>query len=227
MDIAFSTYKAISEGIYSRIVLHYFDWGSRAAAAERTTLHNFARFYMDSFGIPTDVVIIDARGYFENFFDIADVQSKIADKDAVGDSDETESPIAYVPYRNSQFAMLLASVAEGKNLLNVDILFGLNLSEGMVFMVNSEGWLESIQSGVRYGGKDFSITGTYDVIAPYFPRTKTNMLKEFREEFGVEVWQKIIEKSFSCYYPEEDGTSCGKCGSCILRQKAIQKILSK
>ncbi len=220
MDIALSTYKALSTGHYKKAILNYFDWGSNAAQEEIKTLEKFRDFY--SFAFPTseiDINIIDASGYFKEFFDIAGITSKISDTNAVGDSAETESPIAYVPYRNSQFAILLSSIAEGQDLKNVDILFGLNLSEGMVFTDNSEGWLNAISETIKYGGKEFSTVGTYKVIAPYFPRTKTNMLKEFKEEFP-ETIDKLLELSYSCYYPKPDGSACGKCGSCILRAKA-------
>jgi 7-cyano-7-deazaguanine synthase len=138
--------------------------------------------------------------------------------------EETESPLSYVPYRNTQFAILLASRAEALQLKNVDLLFGLNLSEGMVFMDNSEGWIESISNVVKFGGKDFTYTGTYDVISPYFPKTKTNMLKEFKETFGIALLEQLLSLSKSCYYPKSDGSPCGECGSCILREKAVEKI---
>ncbi len=224
MDIALSTYKELSTGLYKKAILNYFDWGSLAATEEIKTLENFRDFYSLKFDIPIEINIINTESYFNEFFDIAGIRSKISEKGSVGDSNETESPIAYVPYRNSQFALLLASIAEGQNLRNVSLLFGLNLSEGMVYMDNSEGWLNAIQETVKYGGKSFNITGTYEVIAPYFPRTKTNMIKEFKEEFGKEVIDKLLTFSYSCYYPEPDGLACGKCGSCILRAAAEDKI---
>jgi 7-cyano-7-deazaguanine synthase in queuosine biosynthesis len=50
------------------------------------------------------------------------------------------------------------------------------------------------------------------------------MLKEFKEDFGINILEKLLNLSKSCYYPNEDGSTCGKCGSCILREKALQKI---
>ncbi len=224
MDIALSTHKALSTGKYKMAILNYFDWESAAATEELKNLSSFSNYYSEKFNVEVYVNVIDAKKYFNSFFDIADIRTKLNDTGAIGDSSETESPIAYVPYRNSQFALVLASSAEGKEYKNIDLLFGLNLSEGMVFGDNSEGWLNAIQETVRYGGKSFEITGGYNVIAPYFPRTKTNLVKEFLEEFGSGVTQELLDLSFSCYYPKEDGLPCDECGSCILREKAIEKI---
>ncbi len=223
MDIALSTYKALSTGKYERAILNYFDWGSVSSDLELHTINDFAKYYSNVFGISIGINIINCGEYFNDFFKITGAETKIADQEAEGEAGETEAPIAYFPYRNTHFAMLLASMAEAKEYKNIDILFGLNLSEGMVFGDNSEGWLNAIQETVRYGGKSFEVTGGYNVVAPFFPRTKTNMLKEFKDEFSNVVLQELIDKSFSCYYPIA-GKACNKCGSCILRAKAIASL---
>ena len=225
MDISLSLYKQLYGNNYKKVVLNYFDWGSNASKSEKEAIEKLRDFYSTKFGIQVELKILPTQEYFKSFFEITDTKSKISDVDAKGDHAETESPIAYVPYRNSQFALMLASKAEAQELKHVDILFGLNLSEGMVFMDNSEGWIEAIEETIKYGGKDFAITGDYKVVAPYFPRTKTNMIKEFKDEFGIQELNRILMKSWSCYYPEEDGSPCGECGSCILRQEAIQRAL--
>jgi len=225
MDISLSLYKQLHHYNYKKIILNYFDWGSNASKNEKEAIEKLRDFYSTEFKIPIELNILPAKEYFKAFFEITDTESKISNIDAKGDHAETESPIAYVPYRNSQFALLLSSIAEAKDYRNVDILFGLNLSEGMVFMDNSEGWLESITNVIKYGGKDYSVTGNYKIVAPYFPRTKTNMIKEFVDEFGKQKLYRILMKSWSCYYPEEDGSPCGECGSCILRQEAILRAI--
>ena len=222
MDIAFSVGSAISTGNYKKVILKYFDWGSNASKIEQERLKDFMKYYHDNFNqIPVEIEIISAKRYFDSYFDINSGVAKIADASAVGDAKETEAPIAYVPYRNTQFAILLASITEQEKLTNVDFIFGLNLSEGMVFMDNAEPWLESIQNVIRYGGSDFKITGGYSVIAPYFERTKTNMLLEFRKAHGIKMFEELLDLSYSCYYPTSTGEACGKCGSCLLRSKAL------
>ncbi len=228
MDIGLSVYNALALGNYKKLILNYFAWGSRAEKTELERMEKFVDFYSSMFEVEVELKVWKAEVYFKEYFKMNAAQlPKIFNTgkdDKTGVSEETESPITYVPYRNTQFALLLASHAEALELQNVDILFGLNLSEGMVFMDNSEGWLESIEQVVKFGGKDFKLTGTYQVIAPYFPRTKTNMLKEFNELFGIKPLKHILDITTSCYYPKEDGSPCGECGSCILRRKAIKNI---
>lgn len=227
MDIALSTYKMLATGNYNKLVLNYFAWGSIAEAEEINQLQSFKEFYSKQFDIDVEVEIWDAKGYFDEYFKLNEApypKISIHNTSSSGEETETESPLAYVPYRNTQFALLMASKAEAKNLKNVDFLFGLNLSEGMVYMDNSEGWLDLINGVVKYGGKDYSLSGTYNIVAPYFPRTKTNMLKEFKNTFGLDTIQQLLDLSRSCYYPNPDGSPCGKCGSCLLREKALEKI---
>jgi 7-cyano-7-deazaguanine synthase in queuosine biosynthesis len=226
MDISLSVFKALSDAEkYSKLELIYFAWGSRAENEEIAKLKQFANFYQTHFNIRTEYKILKAKDYFKDYFEITGAPlPKIALAESNGIETETEAPIAYVPFRNTMFITTLAAYAEAKNYRNVDLIFGLNLSEGMVYMDNSEGWLSAVNQMVKYGGKDPYITGTYKVIAPYFARTKSNMLKEFAEEFDFAILKQLLDLSFSCYYPTEDGSPCGKCGSCILRKKAILNL---
>ena len=228
MDISLSLYHELDKNMHNRVLLNYFAWGSRAEDDEMDNLNNMLAFYIKEFPtVEFDLDIVQAEIYFDEYFEMNQAplpKISLQYDGELGDEKETEAPLAYVPYRNTQFAILMASKAEAFDLKNVDFMFGLNLSEGMVFMDNSEGWLESISELIKYGGKDYKISGTYNVIAPYFPRTKTNMLQEFAKEHSVTTLEQLLNLSKSCYYPEDDGTPCGKCGSCILRNKSIAKL---
>jgi 7-cyano-7-deazaguanine synthase len=210
--------------------MNYFAWGSKAENTEIEQLQDFKKLFASEF--PETQIVIklrEAEYYFDEYFKInkASFPKISLHSSNKAEAAETEAPLAYVPYRNTQFAILLASICEADNMENVDMLFGLNLSEGMVFMDNSEGWLESISNTIKYGGKDSKLTYTYNVIAPYFARTKTNMLLEFKKEFGEIIYERLLNLSKSCYYPDDEGQPCGKCGSCILREKAERKIEEK
>jgi 7-cyano-7-deazaguanine synthase in queuosine biosynthesis len=229
MDIALSVYKSVSIKKYKTVNLNYFAWGSKAEEMEISQLDKFIDFYSlqpEFKDIVFNKCIIPAEGYFKEYFNIngAHPPKIYKESSSVADKNETESPLAYVPYRNTQFAILLASLSEASNLYGVDILFGLNLSEGMVFMDNSQGWLETINKTITLGAKDFEQSSTFKVISPYFARTKTNMISEFAAEFGKDTLSGLLEISRSCYYPDENGNACGSCGSCILRAKALSNL---
>jgi len=225
MDIALSVVKELSLNNYTSCELIYFAWGSRAENAELSAIDKFIVLFKKLYpNCNFSYKIIPCVDYFSEFFKItSNTPPKIFNgpQFEVGVSAETENPITYVPYRNTQFALIMASMAEANHLKRINFLFGLNLSEGMVFMDNSESWLTTINDTIKYGGKNFNETGTYNVLAPYHTKTKSNMIKEFKKEFGQEILDEILEISFSCYYPQDDGSSCGKCGSCLLREKAI------
>jgi len=237
MDISLSLYhtlktrESFSKYIsgYKKVVLNYFAWGSKAESIELGSVKKLVEFYKKNFpNIVFELNIIDSGIYFDEYFRINKAPlpkiSRHNIEASIEDHLETESPLAYVPYRNTQFAILLASMAEAESLIGVDFLFGLNLSEGMVFMDNSEGWLESISEVIKYGGKDFKISGTYRVIAPYYDRTKTNMISEFAQIYTKNKLMQILGMTESCYYPLESGESCKKCGSCLLREKAYKNL---
>jgi 7-cyano-7-deazaguanine synthase in queuosine biosynthesis len=228
MDISLSVFNALANNNYKKLVLNYFAWGSKAEENEMLQLEKFKDFYSINFpGLEVEVKIWEAEKYFNEYFEMNGAplpKISVFNYESEAESLEAESPLSYVPYRNTQFAILLASKAEALGLKNVDILFGLNLSEGMVFMDNSEGWLEAINQTIKLGGKDFEYTGSYNIIAPYYPRTKTNMLKEFKENYGFAILEQLLSLSKSCYYPNADGSPCGKCGSCLLREKALKGI---
>jgi 7-cyano-7-deazaguanine synthase in queuosine biosynthesis len=237
MDITLSLFRELRESpiTYHEVYLNYFAWGSIAETEEMVRLEKIKNYFIKEFkdfndgaGIDFKIKIWDIKPYFDNYFDNIEAKKPKIHVDnkstSAGNKGETESPQSYVPYRNTQFALLMAAFSEAKNLSDVKFLFGLNLSEGMVFMDNSEGWMESITNTIRYGGKDWEITNKYEIIAPYFTRTKSNMLKEFVSFYGIKKLQELLDFSFSCYYPNEDGSPCGNCGSCILRQKALDNL---
>lgn len=218
MDIAFSTYKALSDNRYDSCVLNYFEWDTKAEIEEKKAIENLLTFYNEEFSDTTfEVNYIKANIFMQEYLKINNQKVSLLTGE-VG-LNEAETPSAYVPYRNSLFALTLASIAEGKSLKGVDILFGLNLSEGMVYSDNAEVWAESINKVINFGGKNFKVTGNYNFISPYMNRTKTNYIKEFFKEFP-EIADELLEMTFSCYYPV-DGHPCQECGSCVLKNKAV------
>ncbi len=236
MDIALSTFNILSQ-LKSRqdrsffkdelgnqlITLNYFKYGTNAEEKEIEVCNKLLGFYKASFPeLNINLEIIELPGVVLGMAEAAGEYLKITDKNAIGDSKETEENISYVPYRNTLFCMTLAARLQkfqGRNDNNI-IVLGLNLSEGMVFGDNNSSLVEHTERMISYGGKFYQ---NIKIISPYLNRTKTNTLKEFQISFGKEILKHVLELSFSCYYPK-NGKACNECGSCILRNKAIENL---
>jgi len=230
MDVTLSAYKTIYNWIHSskynplnnnKVTLVYFRYGTQAEEKEIESLNKFKKYLIKLSKISGKEFIVDTKVF--RFVPFG--KSKLQEKSAQGSIKETESTLAYVPYRNSLFAMNLAHYLQTQNLpLNKRryIVFGLNLSEGQVYGDNNQAWLLNMNNVLQLGGKKFD--RTISLYAPYINKTKKNMLKMFIEEFGLRRFKELIDISFSCYYPK-NGNPCGKCGSCILREKALKTVL--
>ena len=176
--------------------------------------------YYSGFEFNVFTEVIDVKDIIQGFSKISNSYLKIADKNARGSEQETEENLSYVPYRNTIFVEILGSIIDSRNHQSSEIVLGLNLSEGQVFGDNNSSWLDPMEKVLQRGGK--SPKGT-KIISPYINKTKTNMIKDFILEFGEKTFNEVINLSFSCYYPKEDGSPCNECGSCILRNKAIER----
>ncbi len=208
---------------YDNIYLIYFDYGARARDQEITSLFKMEKYLKTEYpDINIEAKVLEVRGLIQDISMIYQQQIKLIDEKASADEREAESTLAYIPFRNTIFMELLATFAEGKNLEKTDFLIGLNLSEGMVYLDNSEIWLHKINDLLPRAGKKYH--KYWEVIAPYYNKTKINMLKDIYKTIGKRKFNKLLEISFSCYYPKENGEPCGKCGSCLLRQKALKEI---
>ena len=240
MDIVFSTF-AVMNGIkrvkgsldikekmekIDEYILVYFDYDANAKDNEINAMKKFVNFVNKiknelNININFTYKIINVKEIFKSLSSIINFQSKLMNKESKGDIEETENNSAYVPYRNTIFGILLGALID-EDLEKEDfkpfILYGLNLTEMGVYVDNTEIWANSLKNIVNYGGKHYKKT---EVITPFVDTTKTNMIKFMIKQFGKEKTNELLDIAFSCYYPE-NGKPCGKCGSCILRQKALE-----
>ena len=199
----------------------YFDWGTVAAEYEINAGLKFAQninqgktFEYMMFNIFHETIKIEPM--FRSILGACKMtNTRLTDKDAVGVGDaEAEAAISYVPYRNTFLITLAAARAEQLYPNeNIKFVIGANLSEGMVYLDNSETWLTHINDLISVGGQN---TINYEVIAPYVNRTKTEMIKDsIQHHFKFNT-------AFSCYFPK-NGKECGTCGSCLLKTEAIKR----
>jgi len=241
MDSVLNTYKILSdlekklEKCYNygiSIDLIYFEYSCNAEGEEITSTRKFLDYILKNKlfkKLDINLYRENISNAIKNISNVAGEQSKLLDTSAKGDEAEAESTLAYVPFRNTLMAQLLVSQSQkefdycedSQNNYLIMIGLGLNLSEGQIYNDNNIAWLEQTENMLQYGGKRFS---NVKLLSPYINRTKINMLKEFKDEFGKKVLNDLLDISFSCYYPE-DGKACGKCGSCLIRKEAIGENL--
>jgi 7-cyano-7-deazaguanine synthase in queuosine biosynthesis len=220
LDITCATQKVLEtlkhQTEISRLNLWYFDWGTNARKGEIKS----GRIMRDKLR-HTDVAcnvsfnILKVEEMFRNILSACGMtNTRLTDKNAKGaGTHEAEAAISYVPYRNT-FLMTLAA-AKAEQLYpgeNIQFVIGANLSEGMVYLDNSETWLTHMNNLVKVGGQN---SAHFEVVAPYVNRTKTEMVKDALEN------NYYLDHAFSCYFPNTDGTECGTCGSCLLKNEAL------
>lgn len=208
------------------IHLDYFNWGTRAAEQEIQAVNKYKDYLIKLGNGEFNLIkeqnifldIIDAKNYFKEILNFAKVEEvRLTSEDAYGlGEEEAEEAISYVPLRNT--FLILALVAKYEKLYpnkKVTFILGGNLTEGMVYSDNSVNYINKINDLVKLVGQK---TSNFNVVAPFAKSTKTNMLKQFSRE--NQFLDDLLEISFSCYFPNENGDPCGKCGSCLLREKS-------
>ena len=228
MDTILSTACMLKKNNYENIVLMYFNWGTVASIDEMNAIYEFKKYLVNELEYADesiDVVIQPAQSYFTEVYRLAGIAlsaSRLCDEKAEGKGhEEAEEAISYVPLRNTH--LILNAVAYLETQYpgeKADIVLGANLTEGMVYADNSANYIEKINALVKLAGQK---TFGFSVVAPFMNDTKTRMLTKCREKLGKKVTLDLVNISFSCYFPK-DGKSCGKCGSCLLKSKAIEKF---
>ena len=221
LDITCATQQVISDTQYTgddvtKVDLVYFDWGTVATESEINAGYKF-RDYLRTKLPNVEYSILPVADMFVNILNVAGLSgTRLIDCNAVGaESVEAESAISYVPFRNTFLLTLAAARAEQKYPhKHVKFVLGANLTEGMIYLDNSEPFITAMNNIVKLGGQACE---NFSVVAPFVNSTKTKMIKHSLDN------EYNINTAFSCYFPNDDGSECGKCGSCILKNTAINK----
>ena len=223
LDIACSTQMVIQNNIKDilktkgTVDLWYFDWGTNASDNEISAGRKYKESLSKKYNIEIIHEIIDVKNIFKDIIknSTGKTVTRLNDKKSTGaGSHEAEAAISYVPMRNT--LLLTMAAAKAEQLYPNDkciFVIGANLSEGMIYLDNSETFINNINSTIKVAGQN---TYNFEVQAPFVNVTKTKML-----EIAIEK-DFFIEDSFSCYFPN-NGEPCGECGSCILRENAIKR----
>ena len=165
-----------------------------------------------SFGVSEHRVIeIDLRGFGGSALtDAIDVP-----KNRGQDEMASGIPVTYVPARNTIF--LSYALAWAEVIGAPDIFIGVNALDYSGYPDCRPEFITQFEKLAQVATKA-GVEGThYQIHAPLIEMTKEQIIRE-GTKLGVQ-----FSLTTSCYDPALDGTACGQCDSCQLRQKGFRE----
>lgn len=129
---------------------------------------------------------------------------------AVPDAEESSGiPITYVPARNLIFLSFATAYAEVLGAR--DIFIGVNSVDYSGYPDCRPAFIESFRETARLGTRAVDEGWSYQINAPLQNMSKAEIIRA-GVRLGVDY-----SLTTSCYNPDSEGRSCGKCASCALR----------
>ena len=136
------------------------------------------------------------------------------DNIAVPDGGGAGIPVTYVPARNLIFLSL--ATAWGEVLGAHDIFIGVNSVDYSGYPDCRPAFIQSFQETARLGTCAVDENWHYEIVAPLQSMSKAEIIKT-GIRLGVDY-----SLTTSCYNPDQQGRSCGKCDSCVLRHAGFE-----
>ena len=131
----------------------------------------------------------------------------------VPDHSDGGIPITYVPARNMVFLSL--AVAWGEVLGAHDIFIGVNSVDYSGYPDCRKQFISSFAETARLGTCAVDEKWQWNIHTPLQELSKAEIIK-LGMSLGVDY-----SLTTSCYNPDADGRSCGKCDSCFLRHRGF------
>ena len=137
-------------------------------------------------------------------------------KDRSADSLAQEIPVTYVPARNTIF--LAYALAWAEVLQSADIFIGVNAVDYSGYPDCRPEYIESFERTANLATKA-GVEGItkIKVWTPLIHMTKAQIITK-----GIELGIDYA-RTHSCYDPTPQGLACGRCDSCLLRQKGFEE----
>ena len=127
----------------------------------------------------------------------------------------TGIPVTYVPARNTVFLSLALAYAESIGAR--DIFIGVNALDYSGYPDCRPEYIRAFQRTANLATKAGVEGEKFKIHAPLIKLTKAGIIKLGRK-LGVDY-----SLTHSCYDPAPDGKPCGRCDSCILREKGFKE----
>ena len=122
-------------------------------------------------------------------------------------------PPTYVPFRNMILLSLTMAAAEAAKASHV--VTGLQVHDEYGYWDTSQQFVDAMNAVASQNR-----THKVEIIAPFSHLSKTEELQLCMEMDKME----LLQHTLTCYNPNENGESCGKCPSCQERIKSWMSI---
>jgi len=123
-------------------------------------------------------------------------------------------PVTYVPARNTIFLSLALAYAEV--LQATKIFFGANIRDYSGYPDCRPEYFQAFMEVARRGTK-LGVNGAeIEILTPLIMMTKAEIIQR-----GVAL-NVPFHLTHSCYAPQKDGSVCGRCDSCQIRQEGFE-----
>ncbi len=130
--------------------------------------------------------------------------------------DEGRIPVTYVPARNTIFLSHALGFAEAIGAR--DIFIGVNSLDYSGYPDCRAEFIESFEAMANLATKAGVEGDRFTIHAPLLHMTKVEIIR-----LGLEL-EVDYSMTKSCYDPDNEGASCGKCDACRLRDTAFAQI---
>jgi 7-cyano-7-deazaguanine synthase len=123
-------------------------------------------------------------------------------------------PVTYVPFRNGIFLALAAAWAEVRGIH--DLVCGFNIIDSPHYPDTRTPFVKAMEKAINLGTKAAVTSRKTRIIAPFIRMRKSEIIEK-----GLSLGADY-SYSISCYRGDE--IPCGKCSSCLLRERAWQEV---
>ena len=180
---------------------------------------------LQSMGLPVEYQILNLEDIFS---DSVSTLHKTGDAIPHGHYDEATMASTVVVQRNVIFSAIIFAKALNwakREKCNVLISMGIHSGDHFIYKDCRPESQQMARELYKISNDDSELV---DYEAPFVNIDKSEVLKKGIDAmkdlgFNMRKIKQVLRNTHTCYDPDQDGRSCGKCGSCTERLEAFEK----
>ena len=199
-----------------------FDYGQRHKVELERLQQNIQ--YLQLLNFPVEWSVIDLKSAFNDSTSSLLPQSGV--EVPIGHYEDETMKGTVVENRNTIFSAVLYGKAlawANKTKENVEICLGTHSGDHLIYPDCRPEFHKAIDYAFKIGNWGSERVSNY---LPYLEGDKYSILKDCLincSNLGLD-FETILRNTNTCYQPNENGESCGICGSCSERLEAFEKL---